>query len=292
MNIYYNLRTDKQYRATTALSRKEFDELYCYFQKYYVPKPANPYPGTPQPVLTDRREALFFVLHYLKAYPTLECMGLYFGMSVQAVSDYLKRTKAYLRAALEEMDQMPPSLFASQQDFDQAFQGVDYLLIDATEVRVNRSKDDEGQRFTYSGKKKYHTWKTLVISDFGRVIHYVGRLWNGKTHDKCIYNYELSDLDYAGKGRLVDLGFHGLQADGEQDPVLMPWKKPRGEKLSQEDKEDNRFLASVRIRVEHAIGGMKRFFILRHTHRFHYNHTTYDAIQLCAALWNLKVAKH
>ena len=91
-------------------------------------------------VLTDRREALFFVLHYLKAYPTLECMGLYFGMSVQAVSDYLKRTKAYLRAALEEMDQMPPSLFASQQDFDQAFQGVDYLLIDATEVRVNRSK--------------------------------------------------------------------------------------------------------------------------------------------------------
>ncbi len=25
---------------------------------------------------------------------------------------------------------MPPSLFASQQDFDQAFQGVDYLLID------------------------------------------------------------------------------------------------------------------------------------------------------------------
>ncbi len=132
------------------------------------------------------------------------------------------------------------------QDFDQAFQGVDYLLIDATEVRVNRSKDDEGQRFTYSGKKKYHTWKTLVISDFGRVIHYVGRLWNGKTHDKCIYNYELSDLDYAGKGRLVDLGFHK-----HTDPVLMPWKKPRGEKLSQEDKEDNRFLASVRIRVDY-----------------------------------------
>lgn len=69
------------------------------------------------------------MLHYLKAYPTLECMGLYFGMGVQTVSDYLKRTKACLRAALDEMGQIPPpSLFASQQDFDKAFEGVDYLL--------------------------------------------------------------------------------------------------------------------------------------------------------------------
>ena len=289
MNIYKNLRTEKQYKATTALSKKEFDHLYDYFQKYYVPKQANPYPRTHQPVLTDSREALFFVLHYLKAYPTLECMGLYFGMSVQAVSDYLKRTKACLRAALEEIGQIPPSLFASQQDFDKAFQGVDYLLIDATEMRVNRSKNTDGQRFTYSGKKKQHTWKTLVIADFGRVIYYVGRLWNGKAHDKRIYNYELSSLDYTGKCRLVDLGFHGLQSTGEQDPVLLPWKKPRGGELSEQDKQDNRFLASVRVRVEHAIGGMKRYFILRHTHRFHYNHSTYEAVQLCAGLWNFKV---
>lgn len=288
MNIYENLRTEKQYKATTALSRKEFDHLYDYFQKYYVPKPANPYPGTPQPVLTDRQEALFFVLHYLKAYPTLECMGLYFGMGVRTVLDYLKRTKVCLRAALEEMGQIPPSLLTSQQDFDKAFEGGGYLLLDATEVRANRSKDGDGQRFTYSCKKKQHTRKVLIIADFKRVIHYVGKLWNGKAHDKCLYDYELSGLSYAGKGRLADLGFHGLQADGEQDPVLLPWKKSRGGKLSEQEKEDNRFLASVRVRVEHAIGGMKRFFILRHTHRFHYNRSTYQALQLCAGLWNFK----
>ena len=115
MNIYENLRTEKQYKATTALSIKEFDQLYGYFQKYYVPKSANPHPGTSQPVLTDSREALFFVLHYLKAYPTLECMGLYFGMGVRTVSDYLKRTKACLRAALDEMEHIPlPCSLASR----------------------------------------------------------------------------------------------------------------------------------------------------------------------------------
>ena len=232
MNIYHKLRIEKQYKATTALSRKEFAHLYEYFQQYYVAKQANPHPSTHQPVFTDSREAPFFVLHYLKAYPTLECTGLYFWIGVQTVSDYLKRTKACLRAALEEMDQMPPSLFASQQDYDKAFEGVDYLLIDATEVRANRSKDSDGQRFIYSGKKKQHTWKTLVSADFDRVTHYVGRLWNGKAHDKCLYDYELSGLNYAGKCRLVDLGFYGLQSGGEQDPVLMPWKKPIGRKMS------------------------------------------------------------
>ena len=33
-------------------------------------------------LLTDKREALFFILHYFKAYPTLQNMGLYFGAVV------------------------------------------------------------------------------------------------------------------------------------------------------------------------------------------------------------------
>ena len=123
MNVYHNLRTERQYKATTALSRKEFDHLYSYFQKYYVHKPANPHPGTPQPVLTDSREALFFVLHYLKAYPTLECMGLYFGIGVQTVSDYLKRTKACLRASLEEMGQMPPPCLLASRTLTRLLKG-------------------------------------------------------------------------------------------------------------------------------------------------------------------------
>ena len=291
MNIYDNLRTEKQYKATTSLGMEEFDRLHEYFARHYRPKSTKPHPAkSKQPVLTDSRQALFFVLHYLKAYPTLECMGLYFGFDVRTVSDYLGRTRHALYLALSDMGHMSPTLFGSQQDFDRAFKGMDYLFLDATEVATDRSVDAGGQRFSYSGKKKRHTCKALVVSGFDRAIHYLGCLWNGKAHDKRIYDSELGGFDYSGKRRLADLGFLGLRAQGTDDAVLLPWKKPKNGELTEEEKADNRVLAAIRVRVEHAIGGMKRCFILRHTHRFHYNRLSHEAMRLCAGLWNMKIA--
>ncbi|MGI4832712.1 MAG: transposase family protein [Janthinobacterium lividum] len=36
--------------------------------------------------MTDKKEALFFILHYYKAYPTLQKLGMYFGLSNSAAS--------------------------------------------------------------------------------------------------------------------------------------------------------------------------------------------------------------
>ncbi len=100
-SIYHNLRTEKQYKAATGLSIVQFTLLFGDFSKYYKPKSKNPYPNTPTPVLTDKREALFFILHYLKAYPTLENMGLYFSMDIKTVSNYIEYIKPALKAALK-----------------------------------------------------------------------------------------------------------------------------------------------------------------------------------------------
>ena len=56
----------------------------------YYPKTGNPYVKDKASVLTDKREALFFILHYYKSYPTLQNMGLYFGFSEFTVSQYLE----------------------------------------------------------------------------------------------------------------------------------------------------------------------------------------------------------
>ena len=40
-------------------------------------------------------------------------------------------------------------------------------------------------------------------------------------------------------------------------------RNPKAENLSQEDKENNRQISSVRVRVEHAIGGVKRYRIVK-----------------------------
>ena len=166
MSIFENLRTEKQYKASTGLGKHEFEHLFSYFEKYYSPKTPSPYANVPRPLLTNKREALFFVLHYLKAYPTLENMGLYFGFDIRSVSNYLKITKPCLRAALDEMGHLPPSLFKTQQEFDAAFKDVRHLLPDGTEISVNRSKDNDYQKFTYSGKKKGRLWFKMYDTYF------------------------------------------------------------------------------------------------------------------------------
>jgi hypothetical protein len=70
-----NLRTDRQYKAATALSQLQFETLLVAFDRLYIPKTADLSGNQKPPVLTDKREALFFILHYYKAHPSLENMA-------------------------------------------------------------------------------------------------------------------------------------------------------------------------------------------------------------------------
>jgi len=76
----------------------------------------------------------------------------------------------------------------------------------------------------------------------------------------------------------VDLGYLGIKSDyrGEQIDILT--RKPRKSQkhlnppLSEEQKAANTALSRVRIFIEHAIGGMKRYNILAHTFRNRIEH--------------------
>ena len=84
-----------------------------------------------------------------------------------------------------------------------------------------------------------------------------------------------------------------MQADYRGDQIDMPPKKPRKSKknpspaLSAEQKAENKALSQIRIFVEHAIGGMKRYNILVHSFRNRTEHFEDDVIGVCAGLWNL-----
>ena len=58
-----------------------------------------------------------------------------------------------------------------------------------------------------------------------------------------------------------DAGFQGFQLEGVA--ILQPKKKPRGGELSYADKVRNRLISSIRVRVEHAIGGVKRYRMVK-----------------------------
>ena len=154
-SIFHNCIGDRQYKAATGLSVAEFDALCEQFAPFYTSKQANPYSDDKFPLLTDKREALFFILHYYKAYPTLQNMGLYFGMSNASACTYLELLRPCLYAALAQQQATIKRLFASQAEFDKLFEGVTKIFIDVTEIPIERADDYDVQKLEFSGKKNF-----------------------------------------------------------------------------------------------------------------------------------------
>ena len=45
--------------------------------------------------------------------------------------------------------------------------------------------------------------------------------------------------------------------------MIQPKKKPKGQELTDQEKAKNREISSIRIRIEHAISGIKRYRIVK-----------------------------
>lgn len=84
----------------------------------------------------------------------------------------------------------------------------------------------------------------------------------------------------------VDLGFLGLERDYVCKELLLPNKKKKKQELSNEQKDENKLLASERIYVEQAIGGMKRYRVLSDRLRVHDVELYNIILGVCAGLWN------
>ncbi len=153
--IFENLQKDWQYKASTGLDQKNFERLHEEFKLYYQPKAFNEI-AKKAPVLTDSRQALFFILFYYKTYPTLEVLGLSFGFSDTAAFVYLDYVKPYLKRALAAQSVLVKRVFENQQAFDEAFAGVKDLFIDGSEMVIQRAQDPQKQQADFSGKKNAH----------------------------------------------------------------------------------------------------------------------------------------
>ncbi len=151
--IFENLQNDSQYKASTGLDQKEFDRLHEEFKRYYQPKAYNQIKKK-GPLLSDSREALFFILFYYKSHPTLEVLGLSFGFSDTAAFGYVDYVKPYLKRALQGQSVLVKRVFEDQQAFEMAFAGVEDLFIDGSELIIQRAKDPKVQQADFSGKKK------------------------------------------------------------------------------------------------------------------------------------------
>ena len=87
-------------------------------------------------------------------------------------------------------------------------------------------------------------------------------------------------------------GFQGVQKEHPDLKIILPKKKPPKKALSEEDKESNRQKAKERVKVEHALGGVKRLRSVVDRFRNKKEDLTDHFMVIACGLWNyhLKIA--
>lgn len=243
--------------------------------------------------LRSIKDLICYTLMVLKSGITFDFAGYLVKFNRSRAYRQFTQGVQLLHFALDNEDYIPTRFFDSPQDFSQYFDREQPLIIDATEQRLQRPQDKEYQKEAYSGKKKSHTIKSMIISTLDRRIHYVSRAYVGSTHDYSLLKAEFDPAMswFEGYQVRVDLGYLGFDKDYPLAKAFIPAKKPRKAELTDEQKMRNKELAKERIYVEHTIGGMKRYDILSNTARIH-DIDLYDQMTgTCAGIWNLFITR-
>ncbi|MFI5419887.1 MAG: transposase family protein [Nitrososphaerales archaeon] len=125
---------------------------------------------------------------------------------------------------------------------------------------MQRPKDQDEQKNYYSGKKKCHAVKNVLLINKKQEIQYLSPTHFGKVHDKRVADATPYPLPQ-GSLLLQDLGFLGFTLEGVE--IEMPTKKPKGRALTDEQKASNKVKARRRVFIEHVNSSVKRLRILK-----------------------------
>jgi Helix-turn-helix of DDE superfamily endonuclease/DDE superfamily endonuclease len=212
----------RKFVSFTSLTRGEFDLLLPAFERAYLRK----YPATKTKTGSMRKrktgagrkgslvsieQKLLFALVYQKSYPLQSVMGELFGMGQSQANEWIHNLLPILKQALDDLGYAPerdPKKFKKkEQDRTDALDSI----IDGTERRRQRPKQAEKQALHYSGKKKIHSDKNVVIATAKKKrVSFLSQTYPGKTHDKNVADTE--HISYPEHIRLhKDTGFQGYE---------------------------------------------------------------------------------
>lgn len=297
--------TDRQYKATIGVSKKDFQQLVVvfseceqtlkaqYYQEYEAFYDRKPTTGG-SPFFKTPSEKLFLLLFYLKTYPSFDVLAFTFGCSRNAAHENVYKFLPILESTLEYLDVLPKRQFDSVEEFIEFTKTHKDILVDATERIHHRKKEQEEQEKYFNGKKKAHTVKNTVISTTSQIILFLGFTVLGATHDYSLFKKEFPpNLDWFSQLNVwIDLGYLGFAKNYEVKDLQIPFKKPRKSKknpdpqLTSEQKAHNKEVSKVRVKVENSIGGIKRYNILVQRFRNKSIELRDKAIFLAAGIWN------
>ena len=271
-------RKPNHFYRMTGLTISEFNELLDKFQsvwqefvyKEFLSKDRKrKYGGGRHARLLSLEDKLLFILVYTRIYPLMFVCGLMFGFEDSRVCNWVHRLLPLLDKTMEFTHSKPKR--RSGRNLEEILEEFPELreygiTLDGVERKRRRPKDSKQQKEYYSGKKKTHTKKNIIIvhPQDTRIL-YLSETKGGRVHDKRCLDEEYLHCNDPTFTCLVDSGFIGAEIGSMK--FIHPQKNTKLHKLTDSLKEQNRAISSIRVKVEHAIAGAKRNHSVSDTYR-------------------------
>jgi DDE superfamily endonuclease len=222
---YENLKEKpRKFLAATGLTEEEFEILQPNFRKAYEKR----YPsdltfdgqarqrgvgGGVKGTLSKFEERLLFILVYQKTNPLQTMHGLQFGLSQPQTNYWIHRLLPVLQQTLAALGMRPERDARLVATNPETTEGGANLAIDGTERRLQRPVDPIKQKEKYSGKKKAHTDKNILLANENtKKVIYLSPTVEGKKHDSRAAK-EVAIVYPANATLDKDTGFQGYEPE-------------------------------------------------------------------------------
>ena len=117
-------------------------------------------------------------------------------------------------------------------------------------------------------------------------VLYLSPTYAGSVHDKKIC--DLEQIAFLKKIMVfTDLGFLGLSSETAQ--LIMPHKRKKNQKLSEQQEQWNKWVSKIRVKVEHIIASIKIFRKVKEKFRGHLFNREDSVMLIACGLHNLKL---
>ena len=164
ININRAMKSNRILKSLTGLNIQKFQELLPYFDKILIETSKQNIKdnkdrvrdegGGAKHTLDNTEAKLFYILFYLKVYPTFDVSGFIFNVNRSQACRWMHKLLPLLEKALDRRFVLPKRQIATVDEFLKLFPDTKDIFADATERPIQRPSQDKRQRRHYSGKKK------------------------------------------------------------------------------------------------------------------------------------------
>jgi len=235
----------------------------------------------------DLCDRLLMLLFYYRLYLTQELMTLLFKAedksvicrSIQlmrpvfeSVLPVPERARQRLLSLADKEQKRRTKRIGSVEEFRQAYPELTFI-IDGVEQPKRKPKAPAKRKSDYSGKKKRHTLKQIVIGTPAGIIVDQSPSVGGRPHDFKVFkdDHAARSLCAEFKDYRVtiygDSGFDGMRALRLPVTVRLNERARRNHPLTRDQKKLNRLRSATRIEIEHTFSRRKKYRIAAETYR-------------------------